>query len=181
MEIHLHDKIGGQWTYELDRLIEVVNQYKPRSYLEVGAREGIALRYFVERVPSIETVSAVDLPGAKWGRKDSKAELLDNFAALGMPWVFHEGNSTSPSIVEEVSKTRYDVIFIDADHTYEGVKQDWENYGPLADMLVCFHDINHPSNSPAYGPSKLWNELKTDTSIELIKHGSRKGIRVLRK
>lgn len=49
----------------------------------------------------------------------------------------------------------YDLVFIDGDHTYDGVKADWENYGPLA-RLVAFHDIAHTESEV----SKLWAEIK---------------------
>ena len=37
---------------------------------------------------------------------------------------------------------RYKFLFIDADHSYEGVKNDWLNYSPLIDGMVAFHDTN---------------------------------------
>lgn len=35
-----------------------------------------------------------------------------------------------------------DLLFIDGNHTYEGVKADAELYGPLTKHLVAFHDVN---------------------------------------
>ena len=57
----------------------------------------------------------------------------------------------------------YDVIFIDADHTYEGVKKDWEDYGPLAER-VAFHDIVF--SGVGHGVHKLWPELSKDHSTQ---------------
>ena len=37
---------------------------------------------------------------------------------------------------------RYSFIFIDADHSYEGIRDDWINYSPLIDGMVAFHDTN---------------------------------------
>lgn len=175
-------QIGGQIIEELDRLINMADQIKPYSYLEIGAREGIALRYFVERVPSIKRVTVVDLPGAQWGKVGSEVKLMENLDALDAESVVHLGDSTDPEIVRLVSEHRYSVVFIDGDHSYEGVCEDVHNYLPLADDLLCLHDINHPRHSQAYGPSLLWQELKAnhpDNTREFIAQNSRKGIGVI--
>lgn len=179
-EVQTNGKVGGQHKDELDQFVTLLKRLAPRSYLEVGARHGRMVRYLVARVPSIERISVVDLPGARWGRENSALELVDNLNATGKPWVFHNGNSTDPEIIQQVAARRYDVIFIDADHTYEGVLQDWSNYGPLADMAVGFHDINHPPDTSCYGPSKLWNETREGKhTVEFIQPGSTTGIGVI--
>jgi predicted O-methyltransferase YrrM len=55
-----------------------------------------------------------------------------------------------------------DFLFIDGDHTYEGVKSDFEMYSPLvrAGGLVAFHDIV-PDRFETTGEVHIyWNELK---------------------
>jgi len=55
-----------------------------------------------------------------------------------------------------------DVLFIDGDHSYGGVRADWEMYGPLVapDGLVAFHDIVvHPPETGCEVHT-LWQELK---------------------
>jgi hypothetical protein len=53
----------------------------------------------------------------------------------------------------------YDLIFIDANHTYEFGKQDFYNYEPfLSDGgVIAFHDIDCPEHP---GIKKFWNELR---------------------
>ena len=177
------EQIGGQVKSELDDFIALCNELKPTSYLEIGAREGIALRYFVERVPTIERVHVIDMPGAQWGCKGSGKLLSANLQALNCRTHVVFGDSQGVPALESVWRKTFDVVFIDGDHTYEGVKRDFELYAPFANMIVALHDINHPPDSKAYGPTKLWNEIDSWHQItkEFIDHdwGSRKGIGVI--
>ncbi len=163
--------IGGQVLIEFDEFITFVNEFKPRSYLEIGACRGIALRYLVERVPSIKRITVVDLPEAAWGGHDSLKRLRENLAALSHRRIVHIGDSADPEIVRAVAQRRYDLVFIDADHTYEAVARDYRNYAPLANKLVAFHDVAHPPISTAYGATKFWNEIKVGSRYHEIIHG----------
>ncbi len=174
-------KIGGQVLDELDALIELVKPYIPTSYLEVGARHGIALRYFVENLPSIKHVTAVDYPGQKWGKVGSQVELKENIESLDLDdYKILLGDSNKPRIIAEASERMYSIVFIDADHTYEGVTKDLDNYGPLAQAFICLHDVNHPPDSPAYGPTKLFEERwgQYEQAVKIVHPVSNKGIGV---
>lgn len=63
------------------------------------------------------------------------------------------------------------VVFIDANHEYEDVKQDYETYGPLAHDIVALHDI-----SGVKSVGKLWMEIreqeKNNTDIEFLTIGA---------
>lgn len=167
-------KIGGQNSDEWDAFIKYLQDKNVRSYLEVGAREGHALRYLVERIPSIETVVAVDLPGARWGYEDSDKDLEDNLAALSCKTRMILGDSTDADVIAK-AKGEYDVVFIDGDHSYEGVLADYTNYGPMG-RIVALHDIAAPLRSKAGGVARLWGKIKTDESVEILVSKTAKGI-----
>jgi predicted O-methyltransferase YrrM len=64
-----------------------------------------------------------------------------------------------------------DFLFIDGDHTYEGVKQDFEMYSPLVadDGLIGLHDIAHPFNdkdSSPYDVKRFWKEVSKNRETE---------------
>jgi len=76
------------------------------------------------------------------------------------------GDSHSPGTLERVREIlggqELDFLFIDADHTYEGVKRDFEMYSPLVRRggVVAFHDIvPHPPETRCE-VSRFWDEVK---------------------
>lgn len=89
------------------------------------------------------------------------------------------GNSHDPVIKDEVREMvgECDFLFIDGDHSYKGVKEDFESYSPLVREggWIGFHDIldtdYHRSGRAGVivEVSDLWNEIKDKYEItELI-------------
>lgn len=64
-----------------------------------------------------------------------------------------------------------DFLFIDGDHTFEGVKSDFEAYSPLVKPggIIAFHDIvisdNHHNRDVYVG--EFWNTLKASGQYQL--------------
>lgn len=56
-----------------------------------------------------------------------------------------------------------DIVFIDADHSYEGVKRDFYLWHPHAKLAVGFHDILMP------GVKEFWEEISLQyPSVQII-------------
>ena len=153
-------KDWGQLPKEFFEFLDWCKGQEISSYLEVGAREGLSARLLCEEL-GVDDVTIVDLPDGPWGRPETDSQLIDNMEELGIPYRIFFGDSKDPEIIEAVSTRRYDLVFIDGDHSYEGVKADYENYGPLGNIVVL-HDVNQQPNSKAYGPTRLFNELGGD-------------------
>jgi len=79
-----------------------------------------------------------------------------------------EGNSHDPAYIakvfEAVSPGTVDFMFIDGDHTYEGVKADFYNFLPLMKPggYVAFHDILKTADHISLGcrVEEFWSEIK---------------------
>ena len=76
------------------------------------------------------------------------------------------GNTHSPEtlgMLKEMLRGRpINILFIDALHTHEAVRQDFEIYGPLCTGIIAFHDINLGRGKKIEDRQvwKFWDELK---------------------
>ncbi len=179
----------SQNEQELSGFVALLVEHGVRKYLEVGAREGDTVHFVVSNVPSIEYALAIDLPGGLWGKKSTGAQLALASAALkadGRACDYLLADSTTEAAQRVIAEHGpYDAILIDGDHTYEGVKADWEAYGNLA-PIVAFHDIvGHDQSEKvshrAVEVPRLWAEIKASgrKTVEFIAPGSAMGIGVV--
>jgi predicted O-methyltransferase YrrM len=70
--------------------------------------------------------------------------------------------TTLQEVMQILDGAKIDFLFIDGDHTYEGVKQDFEMYRPLVknNGLIAFHDVVPHQKNYHCGVDQLWNEIK---------------------
>lgn len=157
-----------------------------KSVLEIGSRFGYTLVDLAHCMDGKGTIVSVDLPDAEgWNDKlsaEAISHLRKNVSQLkeeGYDVHLYEGDSKCPVILESVRKLGpFDVVFIDGDHTYEGVLSDWENYGPLG-KTVIFHDIREPQPPEWMGMGvwKLWRTIREEPDTEeFLAPGSKMGI-----
>ena len=72
-------------------------------------------------------------------------------------------DSHDPATLATLRRTldgrRIDFLFVDGDHSYEGVRRDFELYTPFVRSggIVALHDIASPI---APGVARFWEELK---------------------
>lgn len=179
----------AQAPKELAGLAGLLNELGATSFLEIGSRHGDTLFELAVLVPSLTRFMAVDLPGGRWGRRGSDKNL-DRAAwilqRMGRDAEVLYGRSLDETIVARAKAAApWDFILIDADHTYKGVKADWEVYGPLAGKAVAFHDIVGQGKRNITGLKievpKLWQELKAEGREvrEFIDPPARMGIGVV--
>jgi predicted O-methyltransferase YrrM len=154
---------------ELAALGEILAERRPERALEIGTAWGGTLFFLTRLASARATIVSVDLPGGMFGVGYSarRGWFYQRFARRNQRLHLLQGDSHSEGMLERVKAMLagqpIDYLFIDGDHTYEGVKKDFELYAPLVRRggIIAFHDIaEHP---PATGceVSRLWNQVKS--------------------
>ena len=73
-------------------------------------------------------------------------------------------------VKERLGEMSLDFLFIDGDHSYQGVKMDFEMYSPLVREggMIALHDIA-PHRDKDVGVPDFWNELRNEyDTVEII-------------
>jgi predicted O-methyltransferase YrrM len=167
----------GQSNEEILWLLERVRALQPRVVVEIGADEGGTLFLWTRASADNARLVAVDTrPLGRLGRLSSYAVVRRGFARDDQRVdLLFPRDSHDPRTVEELTRliaaAPIDFLFIDGDHSYEGVKQDYELYAPLVrdGGIVALHDVGA---ADAPGVTQFWSELaETSRSEELVASG----------
>jgi predicted O-methyltransferase YrrM len=153
---------------ELASLVRDVRQLNPSTVLEIGTAQGGTLFLWTRLAQKNATIVSIDLPGGKFGGGYSgrRATLYRRFAEKDQQLHLLREDSHSPSTFEMAKRIfggkPVDLLFIDGDHTYEGVRKDWELYSQLVRPggMIVFHDI--AGNYDDTQVKKLWDSIKSD-------------------
>ncbi len=165
---------------EISALMESVAARQPQAVLEVGTEGGGTLLLLTLAAAPDATIISVDLPTGRFGGYPRwVGAYFRRFALPSQRFHLVRANSHAFSTLQHVrailGDRPIDVLFIDGDHTYGGVRADWEMYGPLVapDGMVAFHDIvQHPPETGCEVYT-FWQELKARFAHREIIAGSK--------
>jgi predicted O-methyltransferase YrrM len=151
---------------ELVKLVEDVRELRHATILEIGTSMGGTLYLWTRLAQSDALIISADLPGGKFGGGYSplRTPIYRRFARDRQKLHLMRANSHEASTLAEIRRLLngrdIDFLFIDGDHTYEGVKQDWEMYSPLVRPggLIAFHDV--AGNYDDTQVKRHWDEIK---------------------
>jgi predicted O-methyltransferase YrrM len=153
---------------ELLGLVNALRQQPLRRVCEIGTFRGGTLFIWCQLAAPDAHLISVDLPGGQFGGGYSEKSLpfFQSFRQPGQRLDCIRGSSHDANIREEFRRAlggaELDFLFIDGDHSYAGVKQDFEFYSQFVRKggLIGFHDIYHREQQPDIEVHKLWAELK---------------------
>jgi cephalosporin hydroxylase len=149
---------------ELDDLVAHIGE-PPRVILEIGVDQGHSFHHWEETWPTA-TLIGVDIGGGPWssgGRplSDSRVICADS----------HDP-ATLRQVKDRLAGQKVDFLFIDGDHSFDGVAQDYWTYRSLVHRggTIALHDIcPHEPQTGVY-VHDFWQRLKPGQpdAVEII-------------
>lgn len=168
---------------EIIEATNFVRNLQIKSFIEIGTDQGGTFAIWSKVSDGDGFRISVDLPHGQFGRNDYNVNLRDIYLkSLGSNVYTIHGSSHDINVIDNVrnilSGEQVDFLFIDGDHTYDGVKQDYDMYLQFLKPggWVGFHDIKDTEfhRSANCRVDILWNELKGN-KIEFIDKSSKYG------
>lgn len=184
-----------QHPQEIEALYQIVCELAPRTVVEIGTARGGTLYLWCQAAAADATILSIDMPGDRFGIKGAysphRAPFYKAFAKPGQTMHLLRRDSHAPATVQETARVLggrpIDLLFVDGDHAYAGVKQDVEAYGALVAPggLIVLHDVLRRPSLPGIEVHRLWDELAAAHDTTTIRGdpglGEPIGLGVLRK
>lgn len=168
------DSQASQGHAELYWLLNKVDAIKPKVVLEIGVHRGFSLKVWQEawkpkRMIGVDNETNEFIEGMINSR-----ELKANFLIADS----HDP-LTLGAVQVYLDEDKVDFLFIDGDHTYQGVKQDFEIYSPLVRKggIIAFDDMAI-TDHPLVDVYKFWDEIKDGYKHDSL-HADSNGLGIL--
>jgi predicted O-methyltransferase YrrM len=139
-------------------LFDLVTPMEVKRIVDVGTGFGMSSKFFSDLKPqaTIYTVDGFGLYG--------DGRIYKEYSPAEVKKIIFSHPHNVIQILGDSQKVPWelpiDVLFIDADHTYEGCKADYDNYSPFLVQggLLIFDDYIQ-ENNPTNGVRKVVDEL----------------------
>jgi cephalosporin hydroxylase len=129
---------------ELAWLIENVEKTNPKVIIEIGVERGGTFAIWERILPPGGRLIGLDIQNVQAELDVSKSDRKVTLLTLNS----HEA-ATFQAMEQALNGERADFMYVDGDHGYAGVKQDFTWYSPLVRSggLVGFHDTSAEINN----------------------------------
>jgi predicted O-methyltransferase YrrM len=149
-----------QWEGKTNRkhfLRHLIEKNNFKTMAEVGVRDGRTTFYLLDHCPSL-TIYAIDMSIKEFYNKEIANRYKNRLIAI---------EAKSEVAADRIANNSLDLVFIDANHSYDYVKKDIIKYASKLkeNGLLTGHDIDYPGVNQAVnemikqydvGPNYVW-------------------------
>ncbi len=158
-----HPTMPAQSMGEWQAYLEFIDAYfrnrgiKKPMIVEIGIGYG-KQRQFYEEILGYDYIG-IDVRAVR-----SKSTVRTSNPALSRPDIV--GNSRSPGTLKKLIKKLggrpVNLVYLDGEHTYAALKQDFHIYAPLAKNIIAIHDVTLKVLQSKTG--RFWKELMVNAA-----------------
>lgn len=157
---------------EWNALVDIISKLNIQYGLEIGSFNGGSFYGLCQIAGEDATLISIDIGYGEYKNSKLKEDAFLKFKKQNQKIHIIEKDSYEKetfNIVENILKDRkLDYLFIDGNHNYEYVKNDFYTYSKFVKDggIIVFHDIN---GFDCPGVKKIWEEIKSNYSYKEIK------------
>lgn len=188
---------------EFETFVRFLDKQQPLTVLELGLFLGGTLYVWARGIDSTDRLVSVDQPVWNECTHSRRAAVYPTFSETARIDILY-GNSHKERTYEEVTDRfdgDVDFLFVDGDHTYNGVNEDFTMYRRLVDDdgIIAFHDIKRHARDrqekqarlrevddlaeeyvtigePEWGVSEFWEDVQSEYDTrEFLTHPKQMG------
>lgn len=148
-----------QHRAELSALLDYLRDREPETVLEIGTFLGGTLYVWARGLASTRQVVTVDEPVWTDLVHEGRRSLFPTFdRSVDVHLLYGDSHDDATEAgVGHALAGEVDLLFLDGDHTYEGVRSDFETYRRFLadDGVVAFHDVRRHARDRAERRERL--------------------------
>ena len=151
---------------ELASFLALLEDLQPKVIVEIGADAGGTL-WAWQQLSSNPRVIGIDMPSGPFG---GDKNVVKNFHGCEIIYADSHEPETFHELDRLLDGAPIDMLFIDGDHTFKGVSQDFAMYWPLVRPggIVALHDICDHPDWPAVKVKAFWDTVEWNGRKEAI-------------
>lgn len=164
---HCKHLTAYQHPVEIFKLYRRVMRLAPRRLLEIGTARGGTLYLWAQAAADDASIVSIDLPDGPFGGgyRPCRAPFYEAFPGPGQRLALIRDNAHDAAVRDQAAAVlgegEIDFLFIDADHSLQGIRTNLSLYGPLvrAGGLIALHDILPNPRWPEIEIWQIWRHL----------------------